>query len=44
MSFHWDDQVKEDKMGGVRGTSAGKEKFIEVLFGKPEGKIVLGRF
>ena len=30
-------------MGGVCGISRQEEKFIQVLSGKPEGKIMLGR-
>jgi hypothetical protein len=33
----------EDKVRGLRGMSGQEEIFIQVLSGKPEGKLVLGR-
>jgi len=36
-------QIKEDEVGGACGTHGGGERFLQVLVGRSESKIPLGR-
>jgi hypothetical protein len=41
--YNWNNQVKEDEMGGSCSTNGEKRNKYRLLVGKPEGKRQLGR-